>query len=216
MRAAVSRVQRERRGRRAHLGKLLQLGRGVARGRDEHARVVDARLGVLVVDVGQRGCVAPEGSAHPGRRPRAVERERTVLGSVHAHLALACAMSARGLLALCEEVLYGLLALPDLLLLLLERLLVEELAALASLATELVRLNPVQWTQREDEEAASGAVKGRGDGGEGGRGEGRAGRWSVPAALSLTLDCTRTILAGLRATETHESCDRTPSSLPTS
>lgn len=61
--------------------------------------------------------------------------------SVHAHLALSCAMSSRDLLALCEEVLDGLLALPDLLLLLLERLLVQELAALAGLTAKLVKRN---------------------------------------------------------------------------
>lgn len=46
-------------------------------------------------------------------------------------------MTTGDLFALCEEVLDGLLALPDLLLLLLERLLVEELAALAGLTAEL-------------------------------------------------------------------------------
>lgn len=61
--------------------------------------------------------------------------------SVHAHLALSCAMSSRDPLALCEEVLDGLLALPDLLLLLLERLLVQELAALAGLTAKLVKRN---------------------------------------------------------------------------
>lgn len=63
----------------------------------------------------------------------------TILRRIHSHLPLARSMSPGHLLALRQQILDRLLALPYLLLLLLERLLVEELAALAGLSAELER-----------------------------------------------------------------------------
>lgn len=62
----------------------------------------------------------------------------TILGRIHLEFALAGAVAPRCLLALGEQVPDCLLALPYLLLLLLERFRVQELAALAGFAAELV------------------------------------------------------------------------------
>lgn len=88
--------------------KLLEFRRRVSRGGDQHSRVLDSSLGILVVNVGRRG----------------------VLGSIHLEFALAGSVAPRCLLALGEQVADCLLALPYLLLLLLERFRVQELAAL--------------------------------------------------------------------------------------
>ncbi len=63
--------------------------------------------------------------------------ELAVLGSIHLEFALAGSVAPRCLLALGEQVADCLLALPYLLLLLLERFRVQELAALAGFAAEL-------------------------------------------------------------------------------
>lgn len=62
----------------------------------------------------------------------------TVLGGIHLEFALAGAVAPRCLLALGEQVPDCLLALPYLLLLLLERFRVQELAAFAGFAAKLV------------------------------------------------------------------------------
>jgi hypothetical protein len=85
-------------------------------------------------------------SAPPGgKRARSVSSfvasegnwKRTFLPGIHLCLPISDAVPPRDLLALCEQVLDGLLAVVDLLLLLFERLVVDEFATLAGLTTEL-------------------------------------------------------------------------------
>jgi hypothetical protein len=92
---------------------------------------------IPVVNVSHRSCNVYPLSARPLPSRAVRPGSLTILGRVHLEFALAGAVAPRCLLALGEQVTDCLLALPYLLLLLLERFRVQELAALAGFAAEL-------------------------------------------------------------------------------